>query len=100
MVHTAKSQKPTFSKAHIKRCECLLTCSPFDALMKKPFFYILFLFSLRALAQPAPLPEKQWVDSVFHSLSKDERIGQLIIIRAHSNLSPEHVEAVKELIMK
>lgn len=70
--------------------------------MKKPFFYIFFLFfSLKSVAQyNSSLPEKSWVDSVFHSLSKDERIAQLIVIRAHSNLGPEHVQGVKDLITK
>ena len=41
-----------------------------------------------------------WVDSVFKSLSKEERIAQLMIIRAHSNLGPEHEQKVAELIQK
>src|SRR5881275_2859818 len=39
-----------------------------------------------------------WVDSVFKSLSKDEKIAQLMVIRAHSNLGPEHVAHVDSLI--
>ncbi|WP_343667426.1 glycoside hydrolase family 3 N-terminal domain-containing protein [Chitinophaga sp.] len=35
-----------------------------------------------------------WVDSVFESLSNDERIAQLIMIRAHSNLGPDHVKKI------
>src|SRR5215217_2190062 len=70
--------------------------------MKKPLLIILFaLFAQSLLAQHAStLPEKQWVDSVFHSLSKEERIAQLVIIRAHSNLGPEHVQGVVDLISK
>src|SRR5437764_15422778 len=41
-----------------------------------------------------------WVDSVFRSLSKDERIAQLMVIRAHSNLGPDHVQQVTDLIKK
>src|SRR5206468_6943407 len=41
-----------------------------------------------------------WVDSVFRSLSKDEKIAQLMVIRAHSNLGPEHVQQVTDLIRK
>ncbi len=41
---------------------------------------------------------KHWVDSVFKKLSKNERIGQLMIIRAHSNLTQEHVDGVVKLI--
>src|SRR5215218_10879808 len=70
--------------------------------MKKPLFYTLFfLFAIPAFAQQASsLSEKQWVDSVFHSLSKEERIAQLVVIRAHSNLGPEHVQGVVDLISK
>ena len=42
----------------------------------------------------------KWVDSVFNSLNKEEKIAQLMVIRAHSNLGPEHVEQVTELIKK
>lgn len=37
-----------------------------------------------------------WVDSVFESLDPDERIAQLIMIRAHSNLGPDHIRKVEE----
>lgn len=36
----------------------------------------------------------RWVDSVFESLNAGERIAQLIMIRAHSNLGPDHVRKV------
>ncbi|CAL1521014.1 glycoside hydrolase family 3 N-terminal domain-containing protein [Chitinophaga sp. MM2321] len=36
----------------------------------------------------------QWADSVFQSLTPDERIAQLIMIRAHSNLGQDHINAV------
>ncbi|HEY0042697.1 MAG TPA: glycoside hydrolase family 3 N-terminal domain-containing protein [Flavisolibacter sp.] len=42
----------------------------------------------------------KWVDSVFSSLSKEEKIAQLMVIRAHSNLGPEHVKQVTDLITK
>jgi beta-glucosidase-like glycosyl hydrolase/CubicO group peptidase (beta-lactamase class C family) len=41
---------------------------------------------------------KHWVDSVFKKLSKRERIAQLMIIRAHSNLGQEHINQVTKLI--
>lgn len=40
------------------------------------------------------LSAKEWTDSVFNSLSDDEKIAQLMIIRAHSNLGPDHVAKV------
>jgi beta-N-acetylhexosaminidase len=44
--------------------------------------------------------ENAWVDSVFKSLSKEEKIAQLMVIRAHSNLGPDHVQQVSDLIQK
>jgi beta-N-acetylhexosaminidase len=42
----------------------------------------------------------RWVRKKFRKLSKDQRIAQLMIIRAHSNLGPDHVAQVTELIKK
>jgi len=45
--------------------------------------------------------EKQkvsWVDSVYNSMSDKERIGQLFMIRAHSNLGKDHIEQVQKQI--
>ncbi|HUR65010.1 MAG TPA: glycoside hydrolase family 3 N-terminal domain-containing protein [Chitinophagaceae bacterium] len=46
------------------------------------------------------LSKEQWVDSVFKSLSKEQRIAQLMVIRAHSNLGPDHVAKVTSDIKK
>nr|MBA2746089.1 serine hydrolase [Flavisolibacter sp.] len=43
---------------------------------------------------------KHWVDSVFNSLSEEEKISQLMVIRAHSNLGPDHIASVVEQIRK
>ncbi|HWJ27046.1 MAG TPA: glycoside hydrolase family 3 N-terminal domain-containing protein, partial [Flavisolibacter sp.] len=59
-----------------------------------------FIF-LSAFAQyNSKLSVNHWVDSVFKSLSKEEKIAQLMVIRAHSNLGPEHVQQVTDLIQK
>lgn len=55
-----------------------------------------FLFSQN---RAAALAEK-WVDSVFNALTREERIAQLMVIRAHSNLGPDHVAKVTEDIQK
>jgi len=39
-----------------------------------------------------------WVDSVYNSLSDRERIGQLFMIRAHSNLGLDHIKQVEKQI--
>jgi beta-glucosidase-like glycosyl hydrolase/CubicO group peptidase (beta-lactamase class C family) len=61
---------------------------------------VLFLFLSVVHAQKPSPQAKHWVDSVFKSLSKEERIAQLMVIRAHSNLGPEHVAQVTDLIQK
>jgi beta-glucosidase-like glycosyl hydrolase/CubicO group peptidase (beta-lactamase class C family) len=43
---------------------------------------------------------ERWVKKKFRKLSKDQRIAQLMIIRAHSNLGPEHIADVTDLIQK
>jgi len=57
-------------------------------------FILALLLSCRLMAQPHPLTEEKWVDSVFHSLTLEEKIAQLMIIRAHSNLGQSHVDEV------
>ena len=42
----------------------------------------------------------RWVDSVFQTMSLDEKIGQLFIIRAHSDLGDDHVASVLSQIKK
>lgn len=44
--------------------------------------------------------ESRWVDSVFSSLTPDERIGQLFMIAAYSNKDMKHVREIREQIEK
>jgi beta-glucosidase-like glycosyl hydrolase len=41
-----------------------------------------------------------WVDSVFKTLTLEEKIGQLFMIRAHSNLGADHLNSVRSQIKK
>ncbi|HEX5654337.1 MAG TPA: glycoside hydrolase family 3 N-terminal domain-containing protein [Chitinophagaceae bacterium] len=67
----------------------------------KPVLLALFLAPLLINAQSkSRLSAKHWTDSVFNSLSEDEKIAQLMVIRAHSNLGPEHVAKVVNDIQK
>jgi beta-N-acetylhexosaminidase len=77
--------------------------------MKKTAIYIaIALFSVPVLFSTASAQRfyeetkeaKRWVKKKFRKLSKDQRIAQLMIIRAHSNLGPDHVKEVTELIKK
>ena len=70
-----------------------------------PFLCVFFAASLAQSKsfsdrRPADLSENNWVDSVFNTLSSEQKIAQLIVIRAHSNLGPDHVAQVTELIKK
>jgi beta-N-acetylhexosaminidase len=70
--------------------------------MKK---YILFpVFILSAFISTAQYKSKlnaqQWTDSVFNSLSEDQKIAQLMVVRAHSNLGADHVAKVTNDILK
>lgn len=41
---------------------------------------------------------QNWVDSVFKTLTPEQKIAQLMIIRAHSNLGQKHINEITELI--
>lgn len=42
----------------------------------------------------------RWVNDTYENMTEDERIGQLFMLRAHSDLGPEHVKTVKTQIRK
>lgn len=64
-----------------------------------PLFFLVQSSQAQDFYKKTPAAEK-WVNQQFKKLSKDERIAQLMIIRAHSNLGPEHVADVTDLIKK
>ncbi len=69
--------------------------------IRRIVFLLLFATPLFSSAQyRSQLSAADWVDSVFKSLSKEERIAQLMVVRAHSNLGPEHVAKVTSDIQK
>jgi beta-N-acetylhexosaminidase len=51
--------------------------------------------ALRAGLDPA---EDRWVDSMFQAMSPDQRLGQLFMIRAHSDKGADHIAGVEKLI--
>ncbi len=64
---------------------------------------LLFLFFVPAglsAQYKSKLTSQKWTDSIFQSLSNDEKIAQLMVIRAHSNLGPDHVAKVVNDIQK
>lgn len=52
------------------------------------------------LSQSSDQMEEKWVDSVFNSLSEDERLGQLFMLRAHSDLDTAYENRVETLIRR
>jgi beta-glucosidase-like glycosyl hydrolase/CubicO group peptidase (beta-lactamase class C family) len=71
--------------------------------MKKLLVVLCSIASLNVVAQDFYKKTPQalrWVDSVFNTLSADQKIAQLMIIRAHSNLGQDHINQVTDLINK
>ncbi len=69
--------------------------------MKKLLFILCTVVSLNVIAQDfyKKTPEAvNWVDSVFKTLPPEQKIAQLMIIRAHSNLGQDHINQVTNLI--
>ncbi len=48
--------------------------------------------------QVAVTGEKKWVDSVYQSLTLEEKIGQLFMVAAYSNKDSTHIKALDKLI--
>lgn len=63
----------------------------------KHLLILLFLLPALLFSQADPKQEA-WVDSVFQTLTLKEKIGQLMMIRAHSNLGPDHIAKVKQQV--
>jgi beta-glucosidase-like glycosyl hydrolase len=69
--------------------------------MKKINLLLACFISVSAFPQNNnDVTSQKWVDSVFNSLSNEERISQLMVIRAHSNLGPDHIAKVTNDIQK
>jgi beta-N-acetylhexosaminidase len=77
--------------------------------MKKIIFLVFLLFVIisfsfipKILKQDPPFysSNTRWADSVFKTLSPDERIAQLFMVAAYSNKDNVHVKEVKELVNK
>lgn len=77
--------------------------------MKRSFFFSVALaiaisYSFQFSPKPSPAysvaetDKESWVDSVFNTLSEDEKIGQLFMIRVHSDLGEDHIQEVKRQI--
>jgi len=63
---------------------------------------LLLGFSTPSTTLPDPLPngpaEQQWVDSVFNSLTPDQRLGQFFMVAAYSNREKAHIDRIERLV--
>ncbi|MFT4857110.1 MAG: beta-N-acetylhexosaminidase, partial [Planctomycetota bacterium] len=50
------------------------------------------------LVSTDPIAQLDWVDSVFQSLTFDERLGQLFMVAAYSNKDQAHINEISNLI--
>ncbi|WP_330443613.1 glycoside hydrolase family 3 N-terminal domain-containing protein [Flavobacterium sp. C4GT6] len=70
------------------------------------FYTILFLLTIKAaFAQYNPdftdyktEAERKWADSVYNSMSFEERVGQLFMVAAYSNKDAAHEQEVEKLV--
>jgi len=70
-------------------------------MLSRAILFLSLLASTLCSAQyKSKLTAEQWADSVFNSLNDDQKIAQLMVIRAHSNLGPDHVAKVVNDIQK
>ncbi|NJN78356.1 MAG: hypothetical protein HC803_08550 [Saprospiraceae bacterium] len=49
---------------------------------------------------PSKKGEVAWVNSIYDSMTEDERLGQLIVVRAYSNKDESHARTIDNLIEK
>lgn len=69
--------------------------------MSRVLLFLSFIFLMPSFSSAqSRLSAQEWTDSVFNSLTPDQRIAQLMVIRAHSNLGPDHIEKVVNDIEK
>ncbi|TND08922.1 MAG: beta-glucosidase-like glycosyl hydrolase [Bacteroidetes bacterium] len=66
-------------------------------------FFLFFLIAARTVySQVAPpfsqMQDTRWADSVFKSLTPDERIAQLFMVTAYSNKDAAHVKEISDLV--
>ena len=69
-------------------------------ILKTVLLISLFVPAIAKAQYKSKLTATEWTDSVFNSLSDDEKIAQLMVIRAHSNLGADHVAKVTSDIQK
>tara|TARA_B100000787_G_scaffold159892_2_gene138462 strand:+ start:40515 stop:43439 length:2925 start_codon:yes stop_codon:yes gene_type:complete len=76
-------------------------------MLKKLFFVIFVLISFNSYSQNLdPLRtddyylQEKWVDSILNSMTIDQKMGQLFMIQAYSNLDSVHENKIGQMIQK
>lgn len=69
-------------------------------IMKKGIFLLLVGVLLVYQINAQKKAEKRWVNKQFKSLSLDEKIAQLMVLRAHSNWDEKRIDTLSQLIKK
>ena len=68
--------------------------------MKKIVLGSLLLVGLATTLQAQKMSEKKWVRKQFSALNMNEKIGQLMVIRAHSNWPQNKIDSITNLIQQ
>ena len=68
--------------------------------MKKLSLTLLLIASLATTVHAQKMNEKKWVRKQFSALNMNEKIGQLMVLRAHSEWKQDKIDSLSELIKK
>jgi beta-glucosidase-like glycosyl hydrolase len=68
--------------------------------MKKIVLSSLLFVGIFTTIQAQKMSEKKWVRKQFSALNLNEKIGQLMVIRAHSNWSQNKIDSISALIQQ
>jgi beta-N-acetylhexosaminidase len=66
--------------------------------VKRFLLAFILVFSHFILKAQTQLSQKEWVDSVFETMTMDEKLGQLFMVAAYSNKNEEHYKHIDSLI--
>jgi rhamnogalacturonyl hydrolase YesR len=69
----------------------------------RPFIFILLLFLTYnfSFSQKIDVNQQQkWVDSLYNTMTFEEKVGQLFMVAAYSNKKEDHVQDLDKLIAK
>lgn len=68
--------------------------------MKKILLASLILAGLTTTVHAQKMSEKKWVRKQFSALNMNEKIGQLMVLRAHSEWKQDKIDSLSDLIQK